>query len=231
MAAGLTELAIAALAFVGTHLGVSSTPLRAALVERLGRRAFIGLFSTISIATLVWLVSAFARAPMIALWPQEPWTRLVPLVVMPFAAILLVAGLFTANATVASDGKLPEGPDPAPGILKVTRHPVMWAFVLWAAAHMVPNGNAAALIFFGSLLGLSVAGMRLLDAKHARRLGADWARFAAVTSAVPFAAAIAGRNRPSLRDIGWTRIAGGIALYAILLLLHHAVIGKSPWPV
>jgi uncharacterized membrane protein len=162
MAAGLTELAIAALVFVGTHLGVSSTPLRAALVERLGRRAFIGLFSAISTATLVWLV---------------------------------------------------------------------WAFVLWAAAHMVPNGNIAALIFFGSLLGLSVAGMRLLDAKHARRLGADWARFAAVTSAVPFAATIAARNRPSLPDIGWTKIAGGVALYAILLLLHHAVIGKSPWPV
>jgi uncharacterized membrane protein len=227
----LTELAIAALVFVGTHIGVSSTPLRSALVERLGRPAFIGLFSTISIAALLWLVWAFARAPVIELWPQQAWARLVPLVVMPFAAILLLAGLFTANATVASDGSLPAGPDAAPGILKVTRHPVMWAFALWAAAHMAPNGNAAALIFFGSLLGLSLAGMRLLDVKHARRLGADWAGFAAVTSVVPFAATIAGRNRPSLHDIGWPKIAGGIALYAILLLLHHTVIGKSPWPL
>ncbi|MGB8274548.1 MAG: NnrU family protein [Alphaproteobacteria bacterium] len=229
MTGGLAELLLAAFVFVGTH-AVSSTPLRAGLVARMGRGPFLVLFALVSIAALGWFVSAFIRAPVVLLWPQAPWTRLVPLFVMPLASILLVAGLFTANATVMTDGKLPQGANPAPGILKVTRHPVMWAIGLWAAAHMAPNGNVAALIFFGTLLALCAAGMRLLDAKHARVHGAAWARFAAATSALPFAATLEGRNRVSLNDIGWIKIAGGLALYSALLLLHHTVIGKSPWP-
>lgn len=226
----LTELIVAAILFTGSHIAIPSTGVRARIVGAIGARAYMVFYSILSTVLLVWFVAAFFSAPQIPLWTQREWMRIVVFVTMPFACILLVAGLFTANATVATDARLPEGPDPAPGILKVTRHPVFWAIGLWAAAHLIVNGNAAALIFFGSLVVLSMAGTRILDLKHARTFGPAWPRFASVTSVVPFAATMAGRNRVSLSEIGWWKIAGGLALFVVLLALHPMVIGKNPLP-
>lgn len=231
MTGSLGHLALAAGLFVVSHVGLSVPSLRDWLVGRLGRQAFLALYSAVAIGVLVWLVAAYASAPVVVLWPQAPWTRYVPLVVMPFSAILLVTGLSTANATVTSDGRLPEGADPAPGILKVTRHPVMWAIILWAAAHLPPNGDVAALLFFGVILALGLLGPAVLDAKHARTQPEAWKAFSAVTSVVPLAATLQGRNRVSLADIGWAKIAGGLALYAAFLTAHEWIIGLSALPL
>jgi uncharacterized membrane protein len=227
----LGHLALAALVFVASHVGLSSQRSRDWLVGRLGRRVFLVVYSALAIGALVWLVAAYADAPVVALWPQAGWTRYVPLAVMPLSAILLVAGLGTANATVLSDGRLPEGVDPAPGILKVTRHPVMWAIIIWAAVHIPPSGDVAGLLFFGAILALAVWGPVLLDAKHARTLGDAWKPFAAVTSVVPFWAALQGRNRVSLSEIGWAKIAAGLALYAAFLFTHEWITGLSALPI
>ena len=230
MTGTLGHLGLAAAVFVASHGGLSGGAVRGWLVARLGRPAFLTLYSVVALAALGWFIAAYAAAPYAELWPAAPWTRLVPLVVMPFSAILLVAGLSTANATVTADGKLPEGADPAPGILKVTRHPVMWAIALWAAAHVPPNGDVAALVLLGTFLALALTGMARLDAKRARGQQQAWRRFAAVTSALPFAATAQGRNRVSLADIGWGRIVGGLALYGVFLFGHEWVIGKSALP-
>jgi uncharacterized membrane protein len=52
-----------------------------------------------------------------------------------------------------------------------------------------------------------------------------WRSFAAVTSNVPFAAVVAGRNRFSLSEIGWSKIALGLILYVPLLVFHHRLFG------
>ncbi len=230
MTGTLAGLALAAAFFTASHVGLSSSRLRGWLVARLGRPVFLALYSVVTVGALAWLVFAYARAPYLELWPRAEWTSYLPLVLMPLAAVLLVAGLSTANATVTSDGRLPAGADPAPGILKVTRHPVMWAVILWAASHMPANGDAAALIFFGSFLALALFGTALLDAKHASTQGEAWPRFAATTSRVPFAATISGRNHVTLSDIGRAKVLGGLALYAAFLLAHEWLIGQSPLP-
>ncbi|MEE9139837.1 MAG: NnrU family protein [Alphaproteobacteria bacterium] len=230
MTGTLTGVALAAAVLILSHVGLSSPGLRGWLVARLGRPAFLALHSAVALATLAWLVVAYRAAPQVELWPAAPWTYLVPLALMPLAAVLLVAGMTTANATVTSDGKLPAGADPAPGILKVTRHPVMWAIILWAASHLPPNGDAASLIFFGTPTALALAGTALLDAKHAKTQGEAFARFAAVTSSVPLAATLRGRNRVRLSEIGLWKLAAGLALYAVFVLTHEFVIGTSPPP-
>ena len=58
------------------------------------------------------------------------------------------------------------GGDPAPGILKVTRHPMMWAFGLWALAHIAANGDLRSLLLFGSMAVLALYGTVRLDAKR-----------------------------------------------------------------
>jgi uncharacterized membrane protein len=46
----VTQLALATLAFVGSHL-LLSHPLRPVLAARLGKRGFLGLYSLVALAT------------------------------------------------------------------------------------------------------------------------------------------------------------------------------------
>lgn len=230
MTGTLAEVAAVAIVFVFSHIALAGTPLRAALVGLIGVNGFRALFSTIALATIVWLAVSHSRAPYVELWPDASWTRGVALLVMPFAAILLIAGLTTRNPTAAGFEALAHHPDPAPGILRVTRHPVLWAIALWAAAHIPANGDAASLILFGSLLALALVGLPLIDRKKRASLGDDWVHLAATTSSLPFAALVQGRASVTPSGIGWWRILGGLALYVVLLFGHEPVIGLSPLP-
>ena len=49
-------LILAALIWLGIHIGVAGTPLRDALVTRIGEGPFRGLFSLLSILGIVFLV-------------------------------------------------------------------------------------------------------------------------------------------------------------------------------
>ncbi|MGE4011587.1 MAG: NnrU family protein, partial [Alphaproteobacteria bacterium] len=124
-----------------------------------------------------------------------------------------------------------EARDPVKGIVTITRHPMLWAFALWALAHLVNKGDRASIVFFGALACLSLFGQVLIDRKKERQLGAAWGPFALRSSAIPFVAALQGRTRIDWRGIGWWRPALGLVLYAGFLFGHQAILGKSPWPL
>jgi uncharacterized membrane protein len=84
---------------------------------------------------------------------------------------------------------------PVYGITRVTRHPRLCAVSLWGIAHLLVNGNLAALILFGSLLVAAVNGMVSIDRERRHALGGLWDGFAAQTLRPPFAAVLAGRTR------------------------------------
>ena len=229
----MAELILAAAFMLGSHVGLSSTVARARLTGLLGQRGFRVLYSMVTLGALAWMITAYAGAPFVEVWPQAPWMRMIPVLLMPLACILLVAGLTSAGASIRSDVALPgseEGGEEIGGIVKVPRHPVMWALILWAGAHLAPNGDAAGLVLFGAFLALALAGPWLIDTKRARLHGPDWERFARATSAVPFAAIAAGRARVTMSEIGWGKIAGGLVLYGVLLAAHEWVIGFTPLP-
>jgi uncharacterized membrane protein len=119
--------------------------------------------------------------------------------------------------------------EPARGIVRVTRHPMMWGVMLWAAAHVLARGDRAALVFFGGFFVLAALGTVAIDARKAGTLGEDWKRFAAVTSNVPFGAIAAGRNRFVWREIGWARVVVALAAYAVLILAHPYLFGARPY--
>ncbi len=221
----MTHLALATAAFVGLHY-ISSTPLRAALVKALGENGYLGLYSLISFATLGWMIWAYPRAPVAVLWPG---LRHAPMLVMPFALIFLACGIMTRNpSAVRQEGAL-GSPDAVRGILRVTRHPMMWGFALWGTAHVAARGDAASLVFFGGFALLALSGTLLIDARKAATLGENWKRFAAATSNLPFAAIIAGRNVFRLGEIGWLKIFTGVALYLALFHLHPWLFGARPF--
>jgi len=177
------------------------------------------------VVTFAWLLMAYWHAPTVPLWPRQRWMTLFPVVVMPFATILLIAGYTTPNPTTVGMERFARADDPAPGILRVTRHPVMWAIGLWSISHLVANGDLRSLLFFGAFAALSLGGTVLIDRKKQLALGSHWARLAEVTSNVPFAALAAGRTRLRGRDISLLRVIAGLLLYAVLYNGHSIIAG------
>ena len=216
MTGSFAPLVLSALLFTGGHFVLSGASLRRFLIGRLGRLPYRGLYSVFA-AALAWLIVAYGRAPDFELWGDPLWARYLALILMPFAAILLVCGAATPSPTAVGGARVLRRDDPAPGIFKVTRHPVMWAFALWAAVHLIANGDMASLILFGAVLTLALGGMAHMEARRRAEGGRAWQRLAAVTSVIPFAAAYSGRARISLAGIGAWRIGLGV--------------GRSgPWP-
>lgn len=223
LTASIIELVLAALAFTGGHFLVSSTPLRAGLVARLGETAYQGVFSLLALATLVWLAWSYASAPFVEIWPPPVWARHLALTVMPFVLILLVASLRKDSPTsVGASGTRLE----RLGIFAITRHPMMWAVSLWAVLHLLANGDLASLIFFGAFLVLALFGTVAIDAKQRARRPEAFADFAARTSNLPFAAILAGRTGFSSHRLLPAAVIG-LGLYGALVLLHPYLFGVA----
>jgi uncharacterized membrane protein len=225
MESGFAALLAATLLFLATHIGLSSTGLRPALVKRVGAGGFLALYSLVALGTIVWMTIAYRAAPMVALWHAGEGVRGLPFALMPIAFVLLLAGLTTRNP--ASVGQDAAAAAPVRGILRITRHPVQWAILIWALLHVIANGDLASLVFFGGFAILAAAGGALIDAKKRVRLGSEWETFARATSNVPFAAIAQGRNRVSFYEVGPWRVLGGLLLFAILVAAHPYLFGVS----
>jgi uncharacterized membrane protein len=230
----MINLVAAALVFILIHLLISGTRLRDAAVATIGQGPYMGVFSLLSVAALAWLIFAFGAArndpASMVLWTSAPALRWVQLVLQFLAFMLVVPGLATPNPTSVAQQGLLERPDVARGMLRITRHPFLWGVAIWAFGHLLVNGDTAGVVLFGSLLGLALFGTVSIDAKRKRALGQTWDGFATQTSNVPFAAIVAGRQTLDLAEIGWWRLAVGIALYAVMLFAHPYAFGVSPMP-
>ena len=133
----MTLLIVAIVIFLGTHL-VPTLALRGRLVERLGETGYKVAFSLLSIASFVFLVWAFAKAPVVQVWSPPSWTRWVAIVLMLPAFIFMVAAY-------------------VPGKIKEKlKHPFLVAIKTWALAHLIANGDLASIILFGSFLAYAV---------------------------------------------------------------------------
>ena len=221
----MEQLWIACAVFLATHF-VSSTPLRPLIAGAIGEKAWLGLYTLVAFAALFWMVWAFNRAPLEAVW--NGW-RLAPAILMPFSFLLLVGGLFARNPSAVMQEKSLKADEPARGMLRVTRHPLMWSFMIWALAHILARGEMKATVFFGTFLVLAALGAQLIDLRKEKALGEDWRRFAKATSYFPFLAIATGRNRLDLKEIGARNIAISLALYAIFFWFHPAIFGARPY--
>ncbi len=208
----MPEFLAALAAFVLTHAVPARPALRDRLVGALGRKVYLTLYSALSLALLVWLISAAIRAPDIVVWGQAPWQAHLALVAVPIALALVVAGLSKPNPLSVT--LLAGGYDPArPGLLAITRHPVLWGFGLWGGAHLAANGDVVSIILFGALIFFALLGTVTLDRRKKRQMGeAEWRELAANTSNVPFQAVVHGRTRPVIDR----PLVAGIAVSAIV---------------
>lgn len=230
----MTGLVAAAAAFVLLHLLVSGTKVRDALTGAIGQGPYMGLFSLASLGLLVWLGFAFAAARGAGndtvYWSGGQATRWIQLALQLIAFIFVVVGLTTPNPTsVRQEAGLQSG-DAVTGVLRITRHPFLWGVAIWAAGHLLVNGDLAGIILFASMLILALLGTVSIDAKRQRALGATWDAFAERTSNLPFAAIVAGRQSFSLGEIGWWRIALALAIWVAIIAGHGYAFGVPALP-
>ena len=206
----MTLLVLATALFVGVHLLVSGTMLRGVIVGMIGERPYAGVFSVASVLGLAGMIWGYGDAAYVELWllPGLAW---LPIVAMP-PALVLAIGAYTT-------------PQPHSGVFAITRHPFLWAVALWAATHLLVNGDVASVIFFGGLLAVALIGPSLIDAKRRRSDEETWGQVAAASSRLPFLAMVQGRARLHLADLGWWRLALAAALYIALLLGHGDLFG------
>lgn len=219
----MIEFFAALIAFLAAHALPRALGWRDALVERLGRRAYVIGYSLLSLGLLIWLISAALRADrVVILYPSVGAAHFLFLLMAP-AIWLFLSGARRPNplSIAFREGAV----DPAdPGALALTRHPILWGFFLWGLGHGIMNFEVAlGILFFGSSL-FALIGMRLMDRRARRTLGAsEWARLAARSS---------GSLGARLKRLGGGAMAiellASAAIYALLLWSHPLLFGADP---
>lgn len=218
----MTLLALATLAFVGTHL-LLSHPLRPALAARLSERGFVILYSLVALATFAWIVVAYRQGS-----DADPWW-IAPYQVWPFASLLmlfasiLLIGSLVGNPAHPGAGRRSAGKAPR-GVYAITRHPMNWSFLLWALVHASLSGSPRNLIVAGGIFILALGGSIGQDRKKERLLGDAWREWESRTSFVPFAAAFAGKVRWRDTVPGAIALIGGVILWALATSYHAPLV-------
>ena len=239
----MEQVAAAAVLFVGTHF-LLSHPLRAPLVRAMGgaaqgsggpqdrrkggggERGFLLLYSLVAAVTLGWLVFAYRAAPMEPLlWPVGDGLWAVATIVMLMASVLLVGSLI-GNPALPTGGAPGQPPSEARGVYAVTRHPMMWAFALWAAAHAAVYPTRANFVLVAAIAVLALVGAAMQDRKKEALQPGMWPAWERKTSYLPFAAIAAGRAKfGSFRPHDW---AGGTILWLAATWAHIPLGGAIP---
>jgi uncharacterized membrane protein len=207
-------------AFFATHSLPLRPSIRTRLVGLFGRRGFGVAYSALSIGMLALLIHAARRAPVVLLWPTMPWHYHVVQAGMLLVCLILALSIGRPNP-FSFGGVRNDRFDPdRPGIVRILRHPVLAALALWAGLHLLPNGDLAHVLLFGTLGGFAILGRHLIDRRKRREMGAEaWEDLQGRTrQAPPF--------HPPLSWIGLAlRLAAAGIAYFALVWLHPVVIG------
>jgi uncharacterized membrane protein len=210
-------LVAAAASFVGTHF-LLSHPLRRPLIDRLGEKAFSGIYVIVAFLTLgltIWVYNRLGRETQ--LWSPDEGSWALGSLLMWFGSILFV-GSFRGNPALPRrpGQRITAIPQPN-GVFAITRHPMMWGFALWAITHMIVVATPKAMIFDGAILFLALGGSVGQDRKKRKLMGEMWHEWTAATAFVPFTR---GGGAP-----GWFAFIGGTLLFLLATWLHKPIAG------
>lgn len=138
----MTLLILGLLIFLGVHSVSFLAPAwRDQTLARLGRPAWQGLYSLVSLVGFVLLIWGYglARTQSVPVYVPPIWTsHLALLLMLPVFPLLLATYL--------------------PGRIKTAvQHPMLAAVKVWALAHLLANGNLHDLVLFGAFLAWAVA--------------------------------------------------------------------------
>lgn len=214
----LPTIAALSVAFLVLHFVPSHPPIRDALVRRLGRGLYLGLYSLANLAVFVPLVSLWRNHRLAdpALYAiRDPATTGVLQLFMLLGMALVGASVIdgTPTSITVHRGDLAHVRTEVRGIAAVTRHPLGMGLALVSAGHLIVNGWPADLWFWGSMFVLSTLGALHQDARQ-RRVG-GFAELQAHTSVLPDPR---GLSRLTARS--WAGLAVGVVAGLAIRYAH-----------
>jgi len=215
--------------FLIAHVIPALPAIRRPLRTRLGAGGFLAAYSVLSLLLFIWLIREALLAPYILLWFAGPWGHWFATVLMPLALMLLGASVLAPNPLSIAFVDRPW--DPArPGIVAVTRHPILWGLGLWGVAHVPANGNVVGLMLFGILGVFAFIGMAITERRRRTVLGEEaWQTLAGRTTVLPFAAILQGRAPWPTDPLTLTGAAAGLLAAGLLLFGGHIwLFGRDP---
>lgn len=185
-------LILGLIVFLGVHsIGFLSPRLSNQMHARFGEHGWKGLYSIIALVGLLLIIFGYGaarQAPAIAYVPPAGLRHLTHLLMLP-VFILLFATYF-------------------PGRIKAgVRHPMLWATILWAVAHLLSNGSWADALLFGGFLIWALADLISMASRPAK--------------SIPTAPA--GRFNDIISVVGGLLVYGAFAGF-----LHRWLFGVAP---
>jgi uncharacterized membrane protein len=144
---GLLGMILGLVLFLGAHTLTTQRDLRARFVASMGEGGYKGGYALVSLAGLALIVWGFAHYRADGM--IDVWERFVPTSVLVAFKHITVALMLPAVILVVASyirGR----------IYTSLKHPMLAGVKLWAAAHLLANGDLGSIILFGSFLGWAV---------------------------------------------------------------------------
>ena len=138
---GLLGMILGLALFLGVHALTTQRELRARLIASSGEGGYKIGYSLVSALGLVLIVWGFAHYRATGMW--EIWTP--PTALKHLAVALMLPAVILVVASYIR-GR----------IYTTLKHPMLTGVKLWAAAHLLANGDLGSIILFGSFLGWAV---------------------------------------------------------------------------
>jgi uncharacterized membrane protein len=127
--------------FLGVHTLTTQRQWRARVIDRMGEGGYkIGysLASAVGLVLIVWGFAQYRATGWINVWTPPTAMRHIAVALMLPAVIMVVASYLRGR------------------IYTTLKHPMLTGIKLWAAAHLLANGDLGSIVLFGSFLAWAV---------------------------------------------------------------------------
>ena len=138
---GLLVMIAGLVLFIGIHTLTTRRELRASLIGSVGEGGYkIGyaLISLLGLVLIVWGFADYRATGMWIVWTPPKLFKHIAVALMLPAVILVVASYIRGR------------------IYTTLKHPMLAGVKLWAAAHLLANGDLGSMILFGAFLAWAV---------------------------------------------------------------------------
>jgi uncharacterized membrane protein len=152
---GLLVLILGLIVFLGVHTLTTQRALRAQVIAATGEAGYkIGyaLASLVGLALIIWGFGVYRATGWINVWNPPTALKHITVALMLPAVILVVASYIRGR------------------IYTTLKHPMLTGIKLWAATHLLANGDLGSIILFGSFLAWAV--FDRISLKHRTDAGA-----------------------------------------------------------
>jgi uncharacterized membrane protein len=138
---GLLVMILGLVLFLGVHTLTTQREVRAQIIASAregGYKIGYSLVSAAGLALIIWGFAHYRATGWIDVWYPPTALKHIAVALMLPAVILVVASYIRGR------------------IYTTLKHPMLAGVKLWAAAHLIANGDLGSIILFGSFLGWAV---------------------------------------------------------------------------